>query len=84
MTTTAAPPAASGAVPSIEEIRVQVQEVFKRRACRWQCLAAQAILSRKHVFIDVGTGMGKTLLFFLCEACDGNADVRVRENSDEN
>ena len=57
-------------VPTVEEIRAKVQEVFSRRACLWQCTAIQATLSGKHVCIDVGTGMGKTLAFLAPATLD--------------
>lgn len=52
-------------VPTIEEIRTKCHSVFGLRACRLQCLFAQAVLERKDVLFEVGTGGGKTLAFWL-------------------
>ena len=50
---------------SYANIRTKVQEKFQKRPCRWQCQVAQSVLQGKDVIIDVGTGMGKTLAFFI-------------------
>ncbi|KAJ3553995.1 hypothetical protein NM688_g3330 [Phlebia brevispora] len=52
-------------IPSFAAIREKVNQVFGKRACLWQCQAGQAILKNHHVIIDVATGMGKTLSFFI-------------------
>ncbi|PSR77788.1 hypothetical protein PHLCEN_2v7711 [Hermanssonia centrifuga] len=52
--------------PSIEDIRARCQDTFGVRACAWQAEFAQAILARKSdVILEVATGMGKTLAFWL-------------------
>lgn len=50
---------------SYANIRTKVEEKFQKRPCRWQCQVAQSVLQGKDVIIDVGTGMGKTLAFFI-------------------
>lgn len=55
----------SSGLPDLAEIRAKVQKVFGHQACLWQCLAADSILQKHHVFVDVATGMGKTLSFFI-------------------
>ncbi len=52
-------------VPLLSEIREKVQNVFGRRPCLWQSQVAQAVLKGEDVIVDVGTGMGKTLSFFI-------------------
>ena len=52
-------------VPSISQIRDAAQRVFNRRACLWQCKPTQSIFKGRHAFIDIGTGMGKTLSFLI-------------------
>lgn len=52
-------------VPNLDDIHRRVLETFKNRPCRWQCLVAQSILTQRDVIINVGTGMGKTLSFFI-------------------
>lgn len=53
------------ASPSIQEIRAKCQEVFGCKPFLWQCRALEATLKGSDVIIDVGTGAGKTLAFFL-------------------
>ncbi|KAJ3473564.1 hypothetical protein NLI96_g12939 [Meripilus lineatus] len=50
---------------SYANIRAKVQEKFQKRPCRWQCQVAQSIMQGQDVIIAVGTGMGKTLAFFI-------------------
>lgn len=50
---------------SYANIRAKVEAKFQKRPCRWQCQVAQSIAQGKDVIIDVGTGMGKTLAFFI-------------------
>lgn len=57
--------AAQNNIPSIEAIRAECQKVFGVRACRLQALFAQAILRGSDVLFEVGTGVGKTLAFWL-------------------
>lgn len=57
---------ANEGVPSIEQVRQRCQEIFGVRPCKWQIDFARAILERKSdVVLEVGTGMGKTLAFWL-------------------
>ncbi|THH15200.1 hypothetical protein EUX98_g9501 [Antrodiella citrinella] len=52
--------------PTIEEIRAECSRVFGVRACLWQAQFTEAILKRDtDVVLNVGTGMGKTLAFWL-------------------
>ena len=51
--------------PLLNDARRKCQEVFQRRLCLWQYLVTSAVFARKHVIINVGTGMGKTLAFLL-------------------
>ncbi|KIJ10337.1 hypothetical protein PAXINDRAFT_86243 [Paxillus involutus ATCC 200175] len=44
---------------------MQTQHVFGVRPCLWQIKATSAILSGKDVICIVGTGMGKTLTFWM-------------------
>ena len=50
---------------SLEEIRTRCEEVFKVRPCRFQTEFARNILLRKDVILEIATGMGKTLAFWL-------------------
>lgn len=53
-------------VPDVAEIRRRAMKTFGLRPCLWQCEFAQAILRReKDVLLEVATGMGKTLSFWL-------------------
>lgn len=56
---------ASYVVPTISDIRKKVQDVFGHRACLWQCLAGESVLKASDTVIEVPTGMGKTLAFFI-------------------
>lgn len=52
-------------IPSLLDIRAKVFKVFGHRACLWQCLAGESILKARDTIIEVPTGMGKTLAFFI-------------------
>lgn len=53
-------------VPDVENIRAVCTTVFGHRPCRWQVEFAQAMLRHdSDVILHVGTGMGKTLAFWL-------------------
>jgi superfamily II DNA helicase RecQ len=52
--------------PSLEEIRQQTLKVFHVRPCLWQLKVVEAILQgEKHIMSIAGTGMGKTLTFWM-------------------
>lgn len=55
----------SSGLPHLTEIRANIQKVFGYWTCSWQCLAANWILQKHHVFVDAATEMGKTLSFFI-------------------
>ena len=53
-------------LPSLEEIRQQTLDAFHVRPCHWQLKVVEAILQgEKHIMSIVGTGMGKTLTFWM-------------------
>ena len=53
-------------VPSLSEIRRQTQNFFDVRPCLWQLKVVEAILKgEKHIVSIAGTGMGKTLTFWM-------------------
>ena len=51
--------------PTLVEAREKVQETFGVRLCRWQYEVPSTIWNDKNVILDVGTGQGKTITFFL-------------------
>jgi superfamily II DNA helicase RecQ len=52
--------------PSLEEIRQQTSNTFHVRPCLWQLKVVEAILrGEKHIISIAGTGMGKTLTFWM-------------------
>jgi len=52
--------------PTLATIRHQAQQTFAVRPCLWQLKVAQALLKGdKDVVCTAGTGMGKTLCFWL-------------------
>ena len=54
------------AVPSFEQLQTRTQEVFGVRPCLLQLKVVQAILQGdKDVVTIAGTGMGKTLTFWM-------------------
>ncbi|KAI5999082.1 P-loop containing nucleoside triphosphate hydrolase protein, partial [Pisolithus albus] len=54
------------ALPSLSNIRSHTQRVFGVRLCRWQLRVAETILNgEKDVICIAGTGMGKTLTFWM-------------------
>ncbi|KIJ58560.1 hypothetical protein HYDPIDRAFT_178049 [Hydnomerulius pinastri MD-312] len=56
----------SGPIPTLNEIRERTQQVFGVRPCLWQLKVAEALLKGdKDVLCTVGTGMGKTLGFWM-------------------
>jgi len=59
-------PATSDHVPTLSEIRQRAEEHFGVRLCLWQLKVAEALLRHdKDVVCVAGTGMGKTLGFWL-------------------
>lgn len=55
-----------GSIPSVDEIRRKALEVFEKRPCLWQANVCQVILEGNRDVISIaGTGMGKTLTFWL-------------------
>ncbi|KIL56654.1 hypothetical protein M378DRAFT_39791, partial [Amanita muscaria Koide BX008] len=53
-------------IPSIDEIRCKAFDVLGKRPCLWQANVCQAILEGNRDVISIaGTGMGKTLTFWL-------------------
>ena len=53
-------------VPSLEELRTLAFEKFNKKACNFQLEFAQALLEgKKHVLLQAGCGMGKTLGFWI-------------------
>ncbi|KAF9234418.1 hypothetical protein BU15DRAFT_52661, partial [Melanogaster broomeanus] len=53
-------------VPSLPDIRAQTQKVFGVRPCLWQLKVAETLLKGgKDVICIAGTGMGKTLTFWM-------------------
>lgn len=56
----------SSNIPTTEAIRHASQQVFGLRPCQWQVEFAQALLKGdSDIMMQVGTGMGKTLAFWL-------------------
>ena len=55
-----------GSVPSLANLRELTLSKFNRNACDFQLEFAQAVLEgRKHVLLQAGCGMGKTLGFWI-------------------
>lgn len=52
-------------LPTITQIRQRSLQVFGVRPCLWQVKVVQAILQGKNTISIAGTGMGKTLTFWL-------------------
>ncbi|KIL61089.1 hypothetical protein M378DRAFT_1059936, partial [Amanita muscaria Koide BX008] len=53
-------------IPSIDEIRSRTFEAFGKRPCLWQARTCEAILRGDRDVISIaGTGMGKTLTFWM-------------------
>ena len=53
------------AIPELTETRRLVHNSFSKNLCTWQYRLSQAVLAdSKHVFLNVGTGQGKTLAFW--------------------
>ncbi|KAF8981642.1 hypothetical protein BDQ17DRAFT_1262872 [Cyathus striatus] len=54
------------AVPSEDYIRVKTTCIFNVSPCLWQIKVVQAILKRDGDVVSIaGTGMGKTLTFWM-------------------
>ena len=52
--------------PSLSAIRDKAQEVFSKRPCLWQLKIAEAFLKGDRDIVCIaGTGIGKTLTFWL-------------------
>ncbi|KAI5995607.1 P-loop containing nucleoside triphosphate hydrolase protein, partial [Pisolithus albus] len=61
-----APNLSPRALPSLSNIRTRTQQFFGVRPCRWQLKVAETILKGdKDVICIAGTGMGKTLTFWM-------------------
>ncbi|KAF8121567.1 P-loop containing nucleoside triphosphate hydrolase protein, partial [Boletus edulis] len=59
-------PSSSVEVPSSSKIRQRTNDVFGVQPCLWQVKVVTAILQgNKHVICTAGTGMGKTLTFWI-------------------
>ncbi|KAJ3481397.1 hypothetical protein NLI96_g7679 [Meripilus lineatus] len=56
---------AESRIPDIAEARRRCQEVFGCRLCLWQYKVLEATLKKSNIILDVGTGAGKTLAFFM-------------------
>ncbi|KAI0337895.1 P-loop containing nucleoside triphosphate hydrolase protein, partial [Trametopsis cervina] len=56
---------AASSVPDVDTIRAKCQQAFGLRPCRVQVLFGQAILRGEDVVLEMGTGLGKTLAFWL-------------------
>lgn len=55
-----------------------VQAVFSKRLCRWQYQLSENVDNGRHVILDVGTGMGKTLAFFVLSLfCPGRVQIII-------
>ena len=53
-------------VPSLADLRELTLETFHRNACNFQLEFARAILEgKKHILLQAGCGMGKTLGFWI-------------------
>jgi hypothetical protein len=53
-------------IPSIDDIRRKAFDVLGKRPCLWQAHVCQALLEGNRDVISIaGTGMGKTLTFWL-------------------
>lgn len=53
-------------VPSVSTIRERTQSIFGKRACLWQINVARIILQGNQDVVSIaGTGMGKTLTFWM-------------------
>ncbi len=59
-------PALPSETPSLSAICDKAQEVFSKRPCLWQLKIAEAFLKGDRDIVCIaGTGMGKTLTFWL-------------------
>lgn len=56
---------ANQSVPQLSEIRERTQQNFGVRPCLWQLKVAEALLKGQDVICTAGTGMGKTLGFWI-------------------
>ncbi|KAF8345005.1 P-loop containing nucleoside triphosphate hydrolase protein [Amanita rubescens] len=66
MSSDADPPAPASLAPSVNEIRSRTLETFGKRPCLWQVRICEAILKGDQDVISIaGTGMGKTLTFWM-------------------
>ena len=58
--------AGDASVPSLDALRALALERFGKNACNFQLEFAQALLEgKKHVLLQAGCGMGKTLGFWI-------------------
>ena len=58
--------AGTPSVPSLEDLRALTLKRFHKNACNFQLEFAQALLEgKKHVLLQAGCGMGKTLRFWI-------------------
>ena len=59
-------PTPSSETPSLSAIREKAQQTFSKRPCLWQLTIAEAFLKGDRDIVCIaGTGMGKTLTFWL-------------------
>lgn len=58
--------AGDASVPSLDDLRTLTLKKFGKNACNFQLEFAQALLEgKKHVLLQAGCGMGKTLGFWI-------------------
>ena len=50
---------------NLDEIFSRAEAILRKKPFQWQLEAAMAVLCGQDVIVDVGTGSGKTLCFFL-------------------
>jgi superfamily II DNA helicase RecQ len=62
----AGPSVTESSIPSLSEIRNRTEAVFGCRPCLWQIKVVEAILRGDRDVVSIaGTGMGKTLMFWM-------------------
>jgi ATP-dependent helicase YprA (DUF1998 family) len=57
---------------NLNQLATLSEAVLKKKPFRWQLEAAASILCGKDAVVDVGTGSGKTLCFYLPLLLPGN------------
>ena len=59
-------PSTSHKLPTLEEIRTSTQAILQCHPCHWQLLVTESILKCNRNMVSIaGTGMGKTLTFWM-------------------